>query len=158
MHPLEAAQLEPGEGVRKRSRAFDSVAQELIAKTVAGRAKADRVGRAINEAFRRLECEMAAMVGDVGAHALFVRALHLTAKEGVDADLPTAVAEGAPPGGWAALAERSGTQEACAAATLLFCNVLELLASFIGEDLTFRLVRRAFEDLGDAGADGDQES
>ena len=142
--------------MRQRSAAFDRVAQELIEKAVAELTSAEQVGSAINGAFQRLERAMSAMVGDVGFRALFARALQITSKEGAATDLPIGPQD-ASGEGWVGAAERVGAEKARLAATLLLANILELLASFIGEDLTFRLVRRAFQDSGNAGSDGGQE-
>lgn len=143
--------------MRQRSTAFDRVARELIERSVAGLDDAGQVGAALDVACMRLELAMAAMVGTSGFRALFERALHLTRKEGPDPQLPLALARSGSGESWISSVSRIGTQNALTCASLLFANVLELLASFIGEDLTFRLIRRAFEDLEDTDSEGGQE-
>jgi hypothetical protein len=142
--------------VRQRSPAFDRVAQQLVEQAVAGRSEADQVSRALDESFERLERALATMVGELGFRALFVRAVHLTRK--AEPELPPSVAVSADGSrlGWSECVERLGTEAATRCGALLCANVLVLLASFIGDDLTFRMIRRAFHDFEDAGYAGDQ--
>jgi hypothetical protein len=49
--------------------------------------------------------------------------------------------------GLPAIIEREGPKVVAECAVALFANVISLLCSFIGEDLTFRLVRRVWTDL-----------
>jgi hypothetical protein len=143
--------------VTKRSMPFDGIAHELVACAVADLHDPAAVGAALDAMCVRLEVAMAAMVGTAGFRALLERALHLTRKQGPDPELPLALGRSGSGESWIGAVERIGKANAVTCAGLLFVNVFTLLASFIGEDLTFRLIRRTFRDVRDAGSEGGQK-
>lgn len=103
---------------------------------------------AMRQAVAKLHTLTATLVGDRGFGALVARAVHLTRPTcpwlehaGSDVDAAQLVS---------ALAARIGeieAEEVERCVVLLLGHVLGLLCSFIGDDLTFRLVRRTWPDL-----------
>jgi hypothetical protein len=106
------------------------------------------VARALTQIFKELERHSATMVGDTGYRALEQRALYLTrivAKK--DPSLSSIELTRLPDPNWTETVEQLGEQKARRYAAALLAQLLGLLVSFIGEDLTVRLVRRTWTEL-----------
>jgi hypothetical protein len=130
------------------------VARRIMTCATAGRSAPEDVANAIETTFKQLEKVVSSMVGEIGFRALMVRALHLTrAASPKHRQLPSEHAVSFPSEGWKGSVEQTGASAAIESAAGLFENVLSLLGSFIGEDLTFRLIRRAWPDLDEGGTD-----
>ena len=123
----------------------------VFRRMLAREAGTDANAPAIAAAARRL-CEHFAqqftpLIGDAGVAAIFVRSLHLTQRHVRELAPGRASDKRDPP---FALLQRSLEQQETAAATETAVAVLamasELLASFIGDSLTTRLLRDAWPD------------
>jgi hypothetical protein len=141
---------EPSPAVRELSR-------HVIDRELAGLAP-DQFGTGIEQAFGRLREVLSPLVGQVGVEAVFARAVHLTrpshswaarlVTSAGDAGSPAAARDGSEIIDWQNVAE----VRECA--VQLIGHVLCVLCGFIGEDLTFRLVERAWSGLpGPSGSD-----
>ncbi|HEX9982430.1 MAG TPA: hypothetical protein VGF69_04130 [Thermoanaerobaculia bacterium] len=135
--------------MKKPHRALHELARRVLKTRLAARprsaaAVADATQICCGELYRILET----MMGTAGLQALIERALQLTAR-----DYPwlTAVTPG--PGGDCALtglSEATGAldvNDAAEGAAALLATIVWLLISFIGEDLTSRLVRNAWPEV-----------
>jgi hypothetical protein len=106
------------------------------------------VADALTTAFLRFEQQTARMVGEAGYHALKQRALYLTRSDLkshpalTSIDLTPLLDQS-----WDLAVLQLGKLAACQCASALLAQVLGLLNSFIGEDLTVRIVRRAWTEL-----------
>ena len=129
----------------------DDLRRRVFRRILAREAGAGTDALAIAAAARRL-CERFAkqltpLIGDAGVAAVCARSLHLTERNipGLAPGRPSA--QGDAP---FALLQRSLEQQEPAAATeaavVLLATVGELLASFIGEGLTSRLLRETWPD------------
>jgi hypothetical protein len=106
------------------------------------------IAQAIEADFARFAQHASSMLGELGFRALMKRAVHLTRvslqNEGaLSLALPTRV----PGESWMPLVENRGKPVAVRCASALLAHVFELLCSFIGEDLTVRLIRRTWTEL-----------
>jgi hypothetical protein len=132
------------------------LAQRIFDRQLENRVDSAEVASAIEQTFARLEQPMMAMVGEVGFRAVMARALHLTrAALPKEALPPSATAVSGSNGGWSVAVESAGIERARVSAEALLAQVLGLMRSFIGEDLTVRTVRRAWTDL-TASAEGSE--
>ncbi|WP_433933475.1 hypothetical protein AB3662_03940 [Sorangium cellulosum] len=137
-----------------------ALSRRIIEHAIAGREGPADVAAAIEGAFRRLNQVMSTVIGPIGFQAVVTRAVHLTrrASPGFDACNVTC-GDTVVMTGISELIEREGAAQAGAAAAVLLANVIALLCSFIGEDLTFRLLRRGWTALpGDAESPGAEEA
>jgi hypothetical protein len=138
--------------------AHQDLARWLLAREMGDRAdRADPVGAAESACRKLSEC-VARLVTVVAFQALLARALHLARAEfpslaGVrPGPSPDACLEG--------LSERlEGVEPARATEALaaVLANLLGLLATFIGDDITLRVVRDAWPDARLGGADAAAE-
>jgi hypothetical protein len=120
-----------------------------------GALPAARFGDAIEHAFVTLYELLSPLVGEVGFQAVLQRALHLTVpKHPWLAAIETHRVAGTSPvvSGWGAVFGARQAAEGRECAVHLFAQVLALLCSFIGEELTFRLIGRVWD--GVLGAEG----
>jgi hypothetical protein len=118
--------------------ALRELARSLLEDEAGGQAEAAGAGLGAEEVFHRLGERLGDLIGARGYEALLGRALKL-AKDEVAALAPVEVTpDGALHGLADASAERSAP-EVIEAATCLLAHFLELLATFIGADLTTQL-------------------
>ncbi|WP_437814921.1 hypothetical protein [Sorangium sp. So ce1078] len=138
----------PGATVRVLSR-------WIIEHEIAGRERPADIAQGIESAFRRLHQVMSTVIGPLGFQAVLTRAVHVTrrASPGFGA-YDVTCGDAVVMKGMSEMIEREGAAQASAAAVVLVDNVIALLSSFIGEDLTFRLLRRGFPGLPGGGAEG----
>lgn len=125
------------------------LAHQLIEVETAAVTSPQQLEAGIQRVFQRLHELMSALVGPTGFSAAMRRALASTPE---CAWLDPAASRGGPAGthviqGIAGSVEREGAERVIECATLLLENVLILLCSFIGNDLTVRLVRRSWPEL-----------
>jgi len=129
----------------------DNMRQRVFRRMLARQAGTGANAPAIAAAARRL-CErfaeqLAPLIGDAGAAAICARSLHLTLRNVRGLAPVRASVQGEAP---FALLQQSLEQQEPAAATEVAVGVLatasELLALFIGESLTTRLLREAWPD------------
>jgi hypothetical protein len=145
---------EPSLAVRKLSR-------QVIDRELDGLAP-DQVAAGIEQALVRLREVLSPLVGQVGVDAVLSRAVHLTlpnhswAARLVATDRDAASSAAASNGFQTIGSQDIGEVRECAVE--LFGHVLAVLCGFIGEDLTFRLVGRAFSDLPGPSASDPQEA
>ncbi|KYF72480.1 hypothetical protein [Sorangium cellulosum] len=125
-----------------------ALSRRIIEHEIAGREAPADVAAVIEGAFRRLHQVMSTVIGPLGFQAVVTRAVHLTRRAcpGFDACHVTC-GDTVVMTGMSELIERDGAAQAGAAAAVLLANVISLLCSFIGEDLTFRLLRRGWTGL-----------
>jgi hypothetical protein len=134
--------------------AFQLMAQRIVAIEISrldGDAKVQReLPEALERAFAQLDGLMSNLVGVAGFRALTRRAIHLSAASFPWLDKSKTSDPYAVLGSRAALAtwvQQQGEAQVRACAETVLGYILELLCSFIGEDLTFRLLRRVWTDL-----------
>jgi hypothetical protein len=135
------------------------IATRIIDRAIGDSTDAAEMARALEDVQTRLESVMAQMVGETGFRALVMRALHLTRNELPNhaALLVPAAREQAPKLRWDAVIEQDGQEAARAYASALLREILGLLCSFIGDDLTLRFVRRAWTGLDESGTGSEPE-
>ncbi|AUX39585.1 uncharacterized protein SOCE26_009790 [Sorangium cellulosum] len=139
---------------------IQALSRWIMEREVAGREAPADVAEGIEGAFRRLYQVMSTVIGPVGFQAVLTRAVHLTrrASPGLGA-CDVTCGETVVMKGLSGVIEREGAAGAIAAAAALLGNVVALLSSFIGEDLTFRLLRRGWTGLPGGGeGSGAEES
>jgi hypothetical protein len=126
------------------------LAEELSAAT--GEALTDALADAVERACQKLRRPLARLVTEMGYQALLRRALHLAAR---DFPLLNSVRAGGPdaPCLDGLPSSMGGVDPAIvrAAATAIIANLIALLATFIGEDIAFRVLRDSWPDV-DLGA------
>jgi hypothetical protein len=126
-----------------RTPSAPEVAERIYARK-GGKATADETVAAVKSVLEQLERATASVVGEVGFQAIFARCLR-RAKE----TYPSL--RGMEPGERGALFDplvshlsQQDEPTAIAVGTLLLTSFFELLATLIGDDLTFRLFRDAW--------------
>jgi hypothetical protein len=126
-----------------RQRAF----RRMLAREAGTGAGAPAIAAAARRLCERLAEQLTPLIGDAGVAAICARSLHLTQRSVRELAPVGASAQGEAP---FALLQLSLEQQEPAAATEAAVAVLatasELLASFIGESLTTRLLREAWPD------------
>jgi hypothetical protein len=126
-----------------RQRAF----RRMLARDAGAGADAPAIAAAARRLCQRFAEQITPLIGDAGVAAICARSLHLTERN-VRGLVP--VRESAQGDAPFAFLQRSLEQQEPAAATeaavALLATVSELLASFIGEGLTTRLLREAWPD------------
>jgi hypothetical protein len=131
------------------------LSRQVIDRELSGLAP-DQFGGGIEHAFARLREVLSPLVGQAGVDAVLGRAIHLTiprhswAARLVDGRAGSSAAAIH----WSEIIDMQDIGEVHECAIHLFGHVLAVLSGFIGEDLTFRLVGRAWSDLpGPSGSD-----
>ena len=138
--------------------AHRELARWLLAREIAGRHEPTDLVGAADTACQKLSGRVARLVTFVAWQALLARALHLARRE-----FP--FLEGVRPGssptlGLEGLAEHvQGVEPAQAreGLAMVLANVLGLLATFVGDEITLRLVRDAWPDARLSGAEARAE-
>lgn len=131
---------------------FHELARRILERATADCESPAQVAQTIEATFTRLTELVSGMVGEAGFSALVARALHLSRlRLPKDNPLPSQLDPSLLCSCWGAIVDHVGALASVRCATLLFGHVLGLLGSFIGEDLTLRLVRRAWTDADDSG-------
>lgn len=123
------------------------VFQRMLAREAGTGANARAVAAAARRLCERFAEELTPLIGDAGVAAIYARAMHLTQRNVPGLEPVRASAEGDAP--FAHLQVSLEQQEPAAAteaAVTLLATVSELLALFIGESLTNRLLREAWPD------------
>jgi hypothetical protein len=122
-----------------------SLALQVLERETQGRESAEALSDQLEQVFGRLHEVSANVIGDMGYLALMARTLRLARKQ--FPWLPIGLTELTvrfPRADWGPHVAQVGTETAMRCASTLLPGVLELIASFIGEDFTIRLVRRAW--------------
>jgi hypothetical protein len=123
------------------------VSLAIIEAELAGREDTDAVADAAEKAFTKLRDSLSPLVGEAGFGAVMERALHVTAQEhGMAVSVHPATRVIARTD-LVAAAPRDGAPRLKRWAVAVLAHVLALFCSFIGENLTLRLVRRVWRDL-----------
>ena len=133
-----------------------SVARRIIARELARFEGHDALPQAVEHAFHQLEGLMACLVGAVGYRTLTLRAIHLAGAElpwlsEVELPLPLSrvtLSQTIP---------QVGEDQVRAGAETILGHIVDLLCTFIGKDLTFRLIRRVWTDVFDPDAGSSSE-
>lgn len=146
---------------------LNEIARRVIEHETANCREPAALAPVIEGVFVALEALMATLIGPAGFRAVVDRAVHLTnatwpwiQSSEIHASAqwiitgparPTGEAEGIARvnanviiSGLSAIVEREGEAQVKAGAAALLENILQLFCSFIGEDLTFRVVARAW--------------
>ena len=135
-------------GLSRPNVAHAEVASWLLAKEIGAEADACDQSAAAERVCQKLSQRLARLVSPAGSQAILSRALHLARAEFV---FLAGVRAGTPPAAYlVGLSERMTNVEAGEARRGLLAVLglmLDLLVGFIGEDLTFRLVREVWPDL-----------
>lgn len=113
---------------------------------------------AAEAAYERLSTRLIVSLGQLGFDALWARAIQLVLRQGTPAGMPT----GATTASGTALAVRALVSGRRAAPTRdllveVFTSLLNLLVSFIGEDLTFSIIYQLWPTLNERVADATQQ-
>ena len=126
-----------------RERAF----RRLLVRETGTGAGAPAIATAVRKLGDQLTQRLAPVIGDGGVDAICDRSLHLTKSRFPGLTAHGSSEQGAGPFARAQLSlEHQESALATEAAVALFTTVSELLASFIGESLTTRLLREAWPD------------
>ncbi len=130
------------------SRPALALARRIVDRELAGRRTPIDVAQGVDGAFRRLYDVMTPLIGAIGFRAVMARAVHLAgtgcawlALEGGEGPVVSTAR-------LASEIERNGPEPAAACAASILGNTISLLCSFIGDDLTFRLLGRVWPELG----------
>jgi len=127
--------------VTESRRTPHALSRELLEREIDEEKSADAIAAAIQRGFGRLSASLSAIVGHEGCRALLSRAAHRTRPELHGLEL----ASGSSPDVFSNLVEtldRDGVVRTTAGAMALMTNWVDLLCTFIGEDLTSRVVGR----------------
>jgi hypothetical protein len=123
-----------------------ALARRIAARETLACEQPEQLAVGLAKIFQGLHAVSANMIGDVGYHALLVRAHGITRVEhpGLPECSPR---EGEfPRGQWDNFIAGTDQPIAIEAGTTLAAHVLNLLSNFLGEDFSFRLARRAWPD------------
>jgi hypothetical protein len=159
-------------------RQVEDLAKRIVAAETTGCTQPGDLERAIEQMLSRLEKRLVTVIGPVGFRALLERAAHLTRTTWpwidtaqIEADAQVVIrrmakaedqAMGMVKAGvhikdLAKVIEREGTAQVTAGASALLAHLIALLCNFIGEQLTFRLLRRVWGRLPEDGTGPDEE-
>ncbi len=131
----------PGPDIRR-------VGRRLLDRELDGGVEPDAIAEVAERAAGKLGQHLSRLIGAAGYYALLKRALHLAGRE--HAFLvpvqPTPTADGGLDGLRAAI-QVVDPERARAALVELFSQLVGLLVTFIGQDLTLRTLRQAWPDL-----------
>lgn len=128
--------------------AIGSLAQRLLEHEAGTQPDAEGIAAGAEDVCGKLSGHLEPLVGPMGFHVLLGRALHLAS-----AEFPVleGVRSGEASDGWLlGLGERvlgRDPREVRAAVTAVLARFLEVMAHFIGEDLTVRIVSRTWPDV-----------
>jgi hypothetical protein len=123
------------------------LAHLIIERSLERQDESAPLAEAIDSCFVRFAEQVSVMLGATGFRALIRRALHLTrVKHQHDPELVSAL-PATPDESWLVVATRASAQATRTCAEELMVALLDLLCSFIGQDLTIRLVRRTWTEL-----------
>ena len=121
--------------------------RRMLAREAGTGANAPAIAAAARRAYERLAEQLTPLIGDAGVAAIYARSLHLTERNVRGLASVRASAQGDAP---FALLQRSLEQQEPAVATehavAVLATACELLALFIGEGLTTRLLGQAWPD------------
>lgn len=137
-----------GERVKPPGPAVRSLALRLLERETGPRPGAEEVAAGAGAVCRKLSEHIQPLVGPTGFFTLLARALYLARPDFPLLDGVTSDASSE--SGLEGLATRARGREpdeVRAAVTAVFAHFLGLVAHFIGEDLTVRIVSRAWPDL-----------
>lgn len=124
----------------------EALARQVLAAEAAAHQQADDMPAAASLAYDRLRARLSVFLGEVGFDALWARALALTRRSFPPTD-PAADEQSAPlPPGLAALAGHDAVETAAMLQTV-FANFFTLLFSFIGVEISLRLIRQLWPEL-----------
>ncbi len=137
--------VQPMTSDNRRARAF----RRILAREAGAGANAPAIAAAARRLCERLAEQLTPLIGDAGVAAICARSLHLTQRNvrGLarvhesphgDGDAPFALLQ--------LSLEQQEPAAAAEAAVAVLATASELLASFIGESLTTRLLREAWPD------------
>ncbi len=122
-----------------------ALSYELLQKEIDGQECAEAIAAAVQRGFGRFRDSLCQLIGHEGFRALLDRALHRTKWEAAALELATAPS----PDVFANLAEtakREGAVRLVEDSMELMANLVDLLCTFIGEDLTTRIVERILDE------------
>jgi len=123
-----------------------SLSRTILEHEIGKREAPDEIAAAIERCFQRLYAELVNLVGHAGYQALLARAVHLTRPEG--GPLEVAIADGTVNvKDLAERVKRDGGPRVIDDTTTLLANLIGLLTTFLGEELTMRLVRRIWTEV-----------
>jgi len=143
--------------LRQPPLALEALAQQLLAYESSVHPRADELPTVARHIYDRLRVRLSVFLGDVGFDALWERALSMARRAVRSAnEAPGEHAETLPPGLSVALAGRDAA-EAQSVLVAAFASFFALLFSFIGEDISLRLIRQMWPDLRFDAADAPGE-
>jgi hypothetical protein len=124
------------------------VARRLLEHETKGRQDAEGLGSAINRVCAELHRELVNLIGPAGVHALIGRALHLAKKEFpcLEGIAPMSGPSGCLQGVSEALQGRDPT-EAQASVIAVLTHLIQLLTSFLGQELGLHPIRRIWPEV-----------
>ena len=124
-----------------------NVFRRLLAREAGMAADASATAAAARRLCEHFAHQLTPLIGDAGVAAIYARSLHLAQRQFPELAPVRPSDQGAGP--WARLQSSLEEQEPAAAtevAVAVLATASELLASFIGESLTTRLLREAWPD------------
>jgi hypothetical protein len=126
---------------------WQRVFRRILAREAGAGADAPAIAAAARRLCERFAKQLTPLIGDAGVAAVCARSLHLTERNipGLAPGRPSAQGD-APFARLQRSLEQQEPAAAPAAAVVLLATIGELLASFIGEGLTSRLLRETWPD------------
>ena len=124
----------------------ERVFQRLLAREAGTDADAPTIAAAARRLCERFAKQLSPLIGDAGVAAICARSLHLTQQQFPSVAPLRSSEDDAPFARVQASIERQEPVVATKAAVAVLTTAAELLASFIGESLTTRLLREAWPD------------
>ncbi|HEX7049494.1 MAG TPA: hypothetical protein VF188_04725 [Longimicrobiales bacterium] len=141
--------------MKRPTEAIRSLARRLLAHEIAAGPSVEDVVAGADVVLRKLSAHLVPLIGPAGFQVLLARALHLARQDfPLLEDVRSGEAPNAPIEGLDGLARGSDPDELRDAVTAVLADFFGLLAHFIGDVLTVRIVSRAWPGLppGTAGS------
>jgi hypothetical protein len=140
-------------GLPRPPPAPEALARQVLAIEAAAHQRADDMPAAAGLAYDRLRARLSVFLGEVGFDALWARALALTRRSFPPADAAAEEHAAALPPGLATVIAGRNAVEAATMLQTVFANFFTLLFSFIGSEISLRLIRQLWPDLPRDAAD-----
>lgn len=140
-------------GPGRQPPAPEALARQVLATEAATHQRTDDMPATAGLAYDRLRARLSVFLGEVGFDALWARALALTRRAFPAAGAVSEEHTAALPPGLAAAVAGHDAAETAAILHAAFANFFTLLFSFIGPEISLRLLRQLWPDLPRDAAD-----
>ena len=123
---------------------LDARARAIVSSAIGGQSAPDQIVGAIQDVFERLDAATSEIIGALGFRAVMGRAVqlsHCPFRWLEDSQADDAAPDALDP---AQIIARDGAAVVVDAAVGLLANIMALLCNFVGDNLTLRLLRKAW--------------